>query len=164
MRSGYRFEDEARRAGPWPNPTRASLAAAARVLAEAYPDVEAVYLFGSRAREGSHAGSDVDLAVLLSEAPAEPAAVNSELARFVEDHLGMPAHVILVGRDLHPGLLFDIFVVETILWARDEGRAHEIACRARAEYRDLLPRLDRAFSRVRQRLREHADALNRSRA
>ena len=44
--------------------------------------------------------------------------------------------------------LFDLFRVETILFARDLEQAHLVACRARAEYRDELPRLDRIFERV----------------
>jgi hypothetical protein len=69
--------------------------------------------------------------------------------------------VILIRRDLSPGLLFDIFSVETILYAGDPDRAHRAACQARAEYRELRPRLERAFRRVQQEIEERADALDR---
>jgi hypothetical protein len=52
--------------------------------------------------------------------------------------------------------------VETLLYARDPERAHHIACQARAEYRDLLPRLERSFRRVKREIEERADALDRS--
>jgi hypothetical protein len=105
----------------------------------------------------------VDLAVLPSEgqAPADRIDAEAELARFVEDRLNLPVDVILIRRDLSPTLLFDIFRVETILFARDWERAHRVACQARAEYRDLLPRLERAFAQLRRRIEERADALTR---
>ena len=59
-------------------------------------------------------------------------------------------------------LLFDIFSAETILYARDVERAHRIASRARNEYRDLLPRLERAFGHVQRRIEDWASAANRS--
>jgi len=40
---------------------------------EAYPDLEAVYVFGSRAEQTEHPGSDVDIAVLLPPATAHRA-------------------------------------------------------------------------------------------
>ena len=89
-------------------------------------------------------------------------AAEAELARFAEDRLNVPVDVVLIRRDLSPGLLFDIFSVETILYARDPERAHRVACQARAEYRDLLPRLERAFRRVQREIEELADALNPS--
>ncbi len=167
------LEDDARRVGPWPEVSRDALVEAAGALAEAHPGVEAVYLFGSRARGKARPGSDLDLAVLLAAGypPGHPPKVGrgraperlllqQDLARFVEDWLGLPVDVVVLHPDLPPGLLFDIFRVETILFARDPDRAHLVACRARAEYRDLLPRLERQLARTRQRLKEHADALD----
>jgi predicted nucleotidyltransferase len=133
------------------------------LLAEAYPWIDAIYLFGSRARGDARAGSDVDLAVLPAEgaAPEDRVAAEAELARFVEEHLRLPVDVVLLRRELSPALLFDIFRVETILFARDWEQAHLLACRARAEYRDLLPRRVRALARLRREVEERADALNR---
>ena len=157
-----RRNEEESRSGPYPAVDRATLEAVAVELAAAFPWVDAVYLFGSRARGRAHSRSDADLAVLprSSEQPEDRILGEAELARFAEDRLEMPADVILIRRDLSPGLLFDIFAVETILYARDRERAHHVACQARAEYRDLLPRLDRAFERTRRRIKELADALN----
>ena len=41
-----RWEDEERRAGPWPPLERGQLVGAAEALAAAFPAIEAAYLFG----------------------------------------------------------------------------------------------------------------------
>src|SRR2546426_1749834 len=142
-----RREDKARRSGPFPAVSRESLGAVASGMAAAHPWLESVYLFGSRARGDARPGSDVDLAVLprASSPPLDRITVEAELARFAEDQLGVPVDVVLIRRELSPGLLFDIFSIETILYARDPEVAHRVACQARAEYRDERPRLERAF-------------------
>jgi predicted nucleotidyltransferase len=156
--------EERRRAGPYPHVERATFEAVAGEIATAFPWVDAVYLFGSRARGRTHPGSDADLAVLArtGEAPEDHIRVEQGIAYFAEDRLGLPVDVVLIRRELSPGLLFDMFRVETILFARDRERAHRVACQARAEYRDLRPRLDRIFARVRRQIKEHADALRRA--
>lgn len=145
---------------------REALHQVAAAIGETHEWVDAVFLFGSHARGNVRAGSDVDLAVLpcRSGAPGDRLQAQADLARLAEDRLGVPVDVVLIQRDLSPGLLFDIFSVETILFARDQERAHRIACQARAEYRDLRPRMDRAFERLRRQIEERADALNRPRA
>jgi predicted nucleotidyltransferase len=157
-----RDEDERRRVPDVPLVTREHLGQVVQAMATAHPAVAAVYLFGSRARRSEHPGSDLDLAVLLQQPVADRLRVQAELARFVEDRVGLPVDLVLVDRSLAPGLLFDIFAIETVLYARDPEQAHQVACRARAEYRELLPRLDRSFERVRRRIEERADALNRA--
>jgi predicted nucleotidyltransferase len=156
--------EERRRAGPYPHIDRATFEAVAAEIAAAFPWVDAVYLFGSRARGRTHPGSDADLAVLAGtgEEPEDRILAEADVACFAEDRLGLPVDVVFIRRDLSPGLLFDIFRVQTILYARDWERAHRVACQARAEYRDLRPRLDRIFARVRREIKEHADALKRT--
>src|SRR5437868_13806253 len=115
-----RREDETRRTGPFPPVARETIAAAAEAMATAHPWIEAVYLFGSRARGNVRPSSDIDLAVLPGTAgsPTDRLEAEAELARFAEDRLGIPVDVVLIRRELSPGLLFDIFSVETILYAR----------------------------------------------
>jgi predicted nucleotidyltransferase len=158
-----RQEDEARRPGPFPAVPREALLTVASQMAAAHPWVEAVYRFGSRARGDARSGSDVDLAVLprRSNPPLDRITAEAELARFAEDQLGVPVDVVMIRRDLSPALLFDIFSVETILFARDPEVVHRVACQPRAEYRDERPRLERAFERVRGQIEELANALNR---
>ena len=150
--------------GPFPTVAREALDAVAGAMAAVHPWVEAVYLFGSRARGDGRPSSDVDLAVLPgpSGPPVDRLAAEAELARFAEDRLGAPVDVVLIRRELSPALLFDIFSVETILYAGDWETAHRVACQARAEYRDLRPRLERAFQRTRPQIEDLANALNRS--
>jgi predicted nucleotidyltransferase len=157
------WEDEERRIGPWPSLDHARLTAAAEALAAACPAIEAIYLFGSRARGQTHAASDIDIAVL----PAAPVPVSERIstqgvfARLLEAQLQVPVDVVLLRPDLSPGLLFDIFAVETILYARDFEQARRMASRARNEYRDLLPRLERAYGRVERRIEDWARATHR---
>jgi len=156
------LEEDRRRLGPWPELRAEDLAAGAEALAQTYASVDAVYLFGSRARGEVRPGSDLDLAVLLSAPPPDRVVLEAEMARFLEDRFGLPVDVLVLRPELSPGLLFDVFRVERVLFARDAERAHRFACRARAEYRDLYPRLQRQFEHLRRQLKEDADALNRS--
>src|SRR5262249_55561335 len=99
--------DERRRSATWPEVSREALVGVAEPLARTYPAVEAVYLFGSRARGCARPSSDVDLAVLL-DTPVSPGvrhSTASELALFAEDRLEVPVDVVLVEPDLPPGLL-----------------------------------------------------------
>lgn len=159
-----RRERETKRSGPASVVAREALHQVATDIGKTHSWVEAVYLFGSHARGNVRAGSDVDLAVLpcRSGVLGDRLQAQADLARLAEDQLGVPVDVVLIQRELSPGLLFDIFSVETILFARDQERAHRIACQARAEYRDLRPRMDRAFERLRRQIEERADALNGS--
>lgn len=156
-----RREEEWRRSGPFPSVEREALVGVAGEMAAARPWIDAVFLFGSRARGRVHPGSDIDLAVLpLSSCVIEDRlSVEAAMARLAEERTGVPTDVVLVRRELSPSLLFEIFLVETILYARDRERAHEVACRARAEYRDLRPRLERSFEWTRRAIVERARAL-----
>ena len=55
-------------------------------LAAACPDIEFAYLFGSAGTERSTAGSDVDLAIYVSEA-ADPHLSRLEVGRIAANHL-----------------------------------------------------------------------------
>lgn len=154
--------EERRRAGPYPHVELATFEAVAGEIATAFPWVDAVYLFGSRARDRTHAGSDADLAILArtGEEPQDWISAEQSIGHFAEDRLGLPVDAVLIRRELQPGLLFEMFRVETILFARDRELAREVAAQARAEYRDLLPRLDRIHARVRRRIKELSHELN----
>jgi len=156
------LEEDRRRRGPWPELVAQDLIAGVEALAQTHSSVDAVYLFGSRARGDIRPGSDLDVAVLLAEPPADRVLLEAEIARFLEDRFGLPVDVLVLRPELSPRLLFDVFRVERVLFARDAERAHRFACRARAEYRDLYPRLQRQFEQVRRRLKEHSDALDRA--
>lgn len=143
--------------------TGESLVEAAAELARRVPEIDAIYLFGSRGRGTARPNSDVDLAVLLRPGAAIPdrLELTFEWTAFFESRLGAEVDLVLLNTAIPPGLLFSIFERETILFARvarDPERAHRFACSARAEYRDLLPRRERAWERLRRRIEERAGA------
>ena len=160
--SGY--DPDERRGRNWPQPTRDQFDDTAMAMAEADSRVDAVYLFGSHAAGAVRPTNDVDFAVLLDLAapPEDPLSVKYLLEDVAEERLGLPVDVVIVGEDLSPSLLFEVFRRETILFARDRNRAHNAACRARAEYREELPRLERARDNLRRRLEGWADAAERA--
>ncbi|HET6386881.1 MAG TPA: nucleotidyltransferase domain-containing protein [Armatimonadota bacterium] len=160
--SGYDADE--RRGRRWMQPTPDRLVDAVRAMAEAEPRIDAVYLFGSHATGTVRATSDVDLAVLLdpSRGLEDHLRIQFLLEEAAEDRLGLPVDVIVLRWDLSPSLLFEIFGKETILFARDRNRAHRVACRARAEYRHELPRLERARKNLLRRLEGWADAVGRA--
>jgi predicted nucleotidyltransferase len=133
-------------------------------MAEADVRVDAVYLFGSHAAGAVRPTSDVDFAVLLEPAaPIEDVhSVQYLLEDVAEERLGLPVDVVILRWDLRPPLLFEIFCREIVLFARDADRAHNVACRARAEYRDELPRLERAWEKLRRRIEGWSDATEQA--
>ena len=155
--SGYDADE--RRGRAWPQPKREQLVSTARAMAGADSRVDAVYLFGSHAAGVVRPTSDVDFALLLDSAAADGDYLSIQylLEEVAEERLGLPVDVVILRWDLSPPLLFDIFRRETILFARDLSRAHNVACRARAEYREELPRLERSWEKLRQRLEGWAE-------
>jgi len=106
-------------------------------------NVAAVYLFGSQARGEERAGSDVDLGVLYQAKPpstllGQPfeaqAELASELGRSVDIVVMNTAPVDVVHRILRDGKL---------LFEADKGRRIAFEVKARNEYFDLLPILQR---------------------
>lgn len=154
------MDDRERRRGGDYAVSRPDLVEAVRELANRDPSIDAVFLFGSRAAGTERASSDVDIAVLRSPdaPPIDRLDFEQPLAGALEERLHVPFDVVLLGPELPPSLLFEIFRVETPLFARDPDLAHAYACSARAEYRDLKPRLDRAYERAAHWFREQAHA------
>ena len=113
----------------------------ARLGADA--NVAAVYQFGSRARGTARADSDVDLGVLYGTAPpatllGQPFALQAELA----SDLGVAVDVVVLNTaavDLVHRVLRD----GRILLERDRSRRIAFEVKARNEYFDLLPILQR---------------------
>ncbi|HET6383953.1 MAG TPA: nucleotidyltransferase domain-containing protein [Armatimonadota bacterium] len=160
-----RLDDNERgRGGNYPELPLETLKAAAEALAASRADVDAIYLFGSRARGTTRPSSDLDFAVLLREQPDDRLYEQEEISSFLEDRLQIPVDVVIIHPDLSPSLLFDIFCVETILYTVDYEQAHRVAYQARNEYRDLKPRLDRIFERACSQIKVMADELNEARA
>lgn len=120
------------------------LEATLRELLDRTPSkIVAVYLYGSRARGTATTRSDVDLAVLYAEDP--PATLDDlplDLEADLERVLGMPVQAVVLNTapvDLVHRVLRD----GKLVLDRDRGRRIRFEVRARNEYFDLQPFLER---------------------
>lgn len=116
-------------------------------LEDAPPEVLAVYLYGSRARGDSKAGSDLDLALLLAAPPAATLrSVARDVEAAVERALRIPVEAVVLNRapaDLVHRVLRDGLLVLD----RDRAARLRFEVRARNEYFDLAP-LRRLYRRM----------------
>jgi predicted nucleotidyltransferase len=107
------------------------------------PEIVAAYLFGSHARGTARADSDVDVAILYD--PAPPVSLEDfpfDIETALERRLGRPVQAIVLNRapvDLVHRVLRD----GRLLLDRDRGKRIRFEVRARAEFLDLKPVLDR---------------------
>lgn len=113
------------------------------VLATAGHDLVAAYLFGSVSRDTATAASDVDIGILLqSTPPGRLQGLRSDLEGLLEKALGRTIQVVILNRapaDLVHRVLRDgILLVD-----RDRAVRIRFEVRARNEYFDLLPTLNR---------------------
>jgi uncharacterized protein len=104
----------------------------------AVPGLVAAYLFGSRARGDARAGSDIDVALWLADAPSSFDAYPFELAGELETAVDAPVDVVVLNTapsDLVHRVLRDgVLLVE-----HDRCRRVAFEVRARNDYFDLLP-------------------------
>lgn len=118
-------------------------------IERAFPgSVVAVYLFGSEARGDAAPGSDVDLGILLAEAPAPTLEGRAlDLAEALTVELGREADVVLLN-DAPVDLVARVLRDGRLLVERDRSARIRFEVRARNEYFDLLPYLRRYRSAV----------------
>lgn len=112
-------------------------------LARAPGDVLAAYLFGSHARGTAREQSDVDVALLLTRAPAptlmaQPFAIEDELRGL----LGRTVQVVILNT-APPDLVHRILRDGALLIDRDPAARIRFEVRARNAYFDLRPFLER---------------------
>ncbi|MBI3929761.1 MAG: nucleotidyltransferase domain-containing protein [Armatimonadetes bacterium] len=112
-----------------------------------YPEILALYLFGSHARGQARPDSDVDLAVLLAPG-ADPWRTKLDLGSRFSERLGRPVDLVVMGEDLD--LTFRILVEGKRLHeaARDEVRSREAVLAS--QYYDYAPFLRSYVERVAQ--------------
>lgn len=102
-------------------------------------DVLAAYIFGSQASGKARPGSDVDVAVLLSQ---EDSFVRFErrlrLGNEAEDAIGRSVDLIVLN-DASPLLRHQVFRHGQLLYERDQRARVEFEVRAGQMYADLKP-------------------------
>jgi len=113
------------------------------VLSSADDNVLAAYLFGSVARGSANDASDVDVGILLREAPAGrlndlPLSLEGELER----ELGWIVQVVVLN-DAPPDLVHRVMRDGRLLLDRDPSARIRFEVRLRGLYFDLLPVLNR---------------------
>lgn len=132
-------------------------------LASQHPEVAAIWLFGSYARNEPRPTSDVDLAVMTRPDLAADFNHRADLELELESLLGVPVDVILLHPEQPPALLWEILHRPTLLWARNEEDASAFASGLRALVREEWPRLERRWARARNWFLEGANATDLNR-
>jgi predicted nucleotidyltransferase len=119
------------------------------------PDVLAAYLFGSHVTGKARPGSDVDLAVLLSQQDASQRFERRlRLMGEVEDALARrPADVVLLN-DAPPLLAHQALREGRLIFERDRAARVEFEVRAGKIYADLKPMYDYHNRDLFQKIRE----------
>lgn len=114
-----------------------------RLLAERADGLVCAWLFGSQARGDARQGSDVDVAVLFAEDPPRTlAGLRLDLADDLAGALGCPVDLVVMNRapiDLVHRVLRD----GVLLFDRDPSARIRFEVRARAQWLDLLPHIER---------------------
>jgi predicted nucleotidyltransferase len=111
------------------------------------PDVKAVFLFGSFAKNKARPASDVDIAVLLGPSIPEDSYLDQRL-QFMSDlsgALGREADVVIFN-EAGPVLKHQIFEFGRLLYETDHQNTTSFKARSMIEYVDWLPykmRLDK---------------------
>lgn len=113
------------------------------VLASTDDRLVAAYLFGSVARATASATSDVDVGILFRTPP--PGRLNDvrfSLEGLIERALGQPVQVVVLNQ-APPDLIHRVLRDGRLLVDRDRAARIRFEVRARNEYFDLLPTLNR---------------------
>ncbi len=97
--------------------------------AAAFPCIQVMYLFGSRAADAARPHSDADIAVFAAD-PA-PLYLDLELAVYLEEKLRLPVDVILM-RKVSPVVQHEVLRKGVRIWERDpemRARLEALSCR-----------------------------------
>ena len=105
--------------------------------------VAAVYLFGSVARGESHAGSDLDIAVVLEPAPERGTyeSLRLDLRAELESELGQEIDFVVLNH-APPDLTHRVLRDSVLVIEPDPSARVRFEVRARNEYWDIKPYLD----------------------
>lgn len=115
-------------------------AAIARAL-ERLPDVQAAFLFGSRATGRARPDSDVDVAVLLDVAAA-PKDARTRLSRIIEAlgrEIAADRVDLVILNDAPPALAFQVLKHGLVVCERDSVALHRFRVRTYSIHADYAP-------------------------
>jgi predicted nucleotidyltransferase len=114
-------------------------AAVVRSCLEHVPDLVAAWLFGSVVRGTATPRSDVDVGILLRQAPPRTLEGRFFAVAFsIEERLGRPADVVILN-DAPVDLVHRVLRDGRLVLERDRSARIRFEARARREYFDLLP-------------------------
>jgi predicted nucleotidyltransferase len=109
----------------------------------AHHDLIAVYLYGSVARGRFSAGSDVDVAILFPRPPPKTfEALPFQLENELEKRLGRTVQAVVLNQ-ASPDLCHRVFRDGKLILDRDPGSRIRFEVKARNDYFDLLPIIQR---------------------
>ena len=131
--------------GMEPNVAQPRLAARLAKALEARPEVLEAYLFGSHARGEARPRSDIDVAVYINEALAEPGAwgYRAALATHLMEALGARDVDVVVLNDASALLYHRVLRDGVRLFCRDLRATTTRAGQALSRYFDFLPQFDK---------------------
>ena len=149
-----RFDEDRRQANRLVSD--AEIQSAAKHLARQFPEIQAIWLFGSYARGEQRRTSDVDLAVMTTPGLCRDRIHRADLIATAESVLDVPIDVVPLGSHLSPAIIFEVLARPHLLWSRDTELANAFASQLRSIARDDWPRIERTW----QRTRKWLDGLN----
>jgi len=107
----------------------------------------AVYLFGSQAEGSTTPGSDIDLAIVLPDDCALPAAERLDLIARLEELAGRRVDLIVLNRAPLP-LQFEVVRTGIVLYESSNDARTDFEDRVVREYLDLEPMLRRSRQEI----------------
>jgi predicted nucleotidyltransferase len=116
------------------------LAAIARAAAS-LPEVQAAWLFGSRASGNARPDSDVDIGVLLDDslAPPEPLSRLRRLIEALATEIAADRIDVVILNDAPPALAFQVLKHGKIALERDRVALHRFRVRTYTRHSDFEP-------------------------
>lgn len=128
---------------------RAEVEATLRAFfAERGAELAAAYLFGSVARDTDHAGSDLDVAVLpMVSKTGTLESLHLDLEGELERRLGRVVQVVVLDQ-APPDLVHRVLTDGVLVHEGDRSKRIAFEVRARNEYFDVLPILERYRKRA----------------
>jgi predicted nucleotidyltransferase len=136
-------------------PTRPIERAVARCLSTRR-DIQAAYLFGSVAAGRDHAGSDIDIAVLLAPS-VRPAMMLSYRLNLMAD-LGFALHRtdvdVVILNQAPPLLAHRVLSQGTLVFERSKSSRVKFQVRTAARYLDMIPALETHIRYLKKQVRE----------